>query len=96
MWRLVTNKKGKTMKTFVQYINDAQVLCDPSTGLSSLSISGSRANSGRDRIWLDDLILVNGQPVTIVGVVWEPTGITLSFRPGLPDSPRSLRTAIHR
>ena len=83
------------MKTLVQYINDAQVLLDPTTGLSYFSISGSHANRGPDRIWPGDLILVNGQPVMIVRVtivreIWGPTGVSIQFRPGLPDSPRSL------
>jgi hypothetical protein len=79
------------MKTFVQYINDAQVLYDPSTDLSYFSISGSHANRGPDRIWPGDLVLINGQPVTIVREWRTTTDVRLFFKPGLPESPRSLR-----
>jgi hypothetical protein len=83
------------MKTFVQYINDAQVLCDPSTDLSYFSISGSHVNRGPDRIWPGDLVLINGQPVTIVRERPTTTDVRLFFKPGLPESPRSLRRTSH-
>lgn len=79
------------MKTFVQYINDAQVLSDPTTGLSYFSISGSPANRGPDRIWPGDLVLINGQPVTIVKERRTTTDVRLFFKPGLPESRLSLR-----